>query len=217
MAIDQKKRQKRLVRKKSKRKAILSSKKKNISFGEKISRKKAIIIAKTSPIIDCLIRKDIFTGGIGTAIVSREMSNNRLGIGVFLLDVWCLGVKNTYFSVLSEDEYADRIKEISVHETLENIHPSCVRKLIEQCVEFSNGLGFMPHKEFKFSRQLLTDIDPTVCPIKYTFGKDGKPFYISGPNENLNQSKRIINSLLQNCGEGNFDYLMSVSEETEAE
>jgi len=41
--------------------------------------------------------------------------------------------KNTYFSVLSEDEYTDRIKEISVHETLENIHPSCARKLIEQC------------------------------------------------------------------------------------
>jgi len=217
MAIDQKKRQKRLARKKSKRKVVISSQKRDFSFGEKISQKKAIIIAKNSPIKDCRIRKDIITEGIGTVIVSREMPNSRLGIGVFLLDVWCLGVKNTYFSVLSEDEYTDRIKEISVHETLENIHPSCARKLIEQCVNFSDGLGFMPHKDFKISRQLLTDIDPTVCPIKYTFGKDGKPFYISGPNENLNQSKRIINSLLQHCGEGNFEYLMSVSEETEAE
>ena len=217
MAIDQKKRQKKLARKKSKRKAVISSKKREFSFGEKISLKKAIIIAKNSPIKDCRIRKDIISEGIGTVIVSREMPNSRLGIGVFLLDVWCLGVKNTYFSVLSEDEYTDRIKEISVHETLENIHPSCARKLIEQCVNFSDGLGFIPHKDFKISRQLLTDIDPTVCPIKYTFGKDGKPFYISGPNENLNQSKKIIDSLLQHCGEGNFDYLMSVPEETEAE
>lgn len=217
MAIDQKKRQKKLARKKSKRKAVISSKKREFSFGEKISLKKAIIIAKNSPIKDCRIRKDIISEGIGTVIVSREMPNSRLGVGVFLLDVWCLGVKNTYFSVLSEDEYTDRIKEISVHETLENIHPSCARKLIEQCVNFSDGLGFIPHKDFKISRQLLTDIDPTVCPIKYTFGKDGKPFYISGPNENLNQSKKIIDSLLQHCGEGNFDYLMSVPEETEAE
>jgi len=217
MAIDQKKRRKKLARKKSKRKTVVSSKKRDFSFGERISLKKAIVVAKNSPIKDCLIRKNIFSEGIGTAIVSREMPNSRLGVGVFLLDVWCLGVKNTYFSVLSEDEYTDRIKEISVHEILENIHPSCARKLIEQCINYSHGLGFKPHKDFKISRQLLIDIDPTVCPIQYTFGKDGKPFYISGPNENLNQSKKIINLLLQHCGEGNFEYLMSAFEETEIE
>jgi len=217
MAIDQKKRQKRIARKKSKRKAVILSKKKDFSFGERISLKKAIIVAKNSPIEGCLIRKNIFSEGIGTAIVSRKMPNSRLGIGVFLLDVWCLGVKNTYFSVLSENEYTERIKEINVHETLENIHPSCARKLIEQCINYSDGLGFKPHKDFKISRQLLVDIDPTVCPNQYTFGKDGKPFYISGPNENLNQSNKIISSLLQHCGEGNFDYLMSVTEESEVE
>jgi hypothetical protein len=217
MAIDQKKRQKRIARKKSKRKAVISSKKRDFSFGKRISLKKAIIVAKNSPIEGCLIRKNIFSEGIGTAIVSRKMPNSRLGIGVFLLDVWCLGVKNTYFSVLSEDEYADRIKEINVHETLENIHPSCARKLIEQCINYSDGLGFKPHKDFKISRPLLDDIDLTVCPIQYTFGKDGKPFYVSGPNENLNQSNKIIRTLLQHCGEGNFDYLMSVTEESEVE
>lgn len=217
MAIDQKKRQKRIARKKSKRKAAISSKKKDFSFGKKISPKKAIIVAKNSPIEDCLIRKDIFSEGIGTAIVSRKMPNSLLGIGVFLLDVWCLGVKNTYFTVLSEDEYEDRIKEINVHETLENIHPSCARKLIDQCINFADGLGFKPHKDFKISRQLLVDIDPTVCPNKYTFGKDGKPFYISGPNENLNQSNKIISSLRRHCGEGNFDYIMSLNEEAEFE
>jgi len=217
MAIDQRKRQKRIARKKSKRKAVISSKKKDFSFGEGISLRKAILVAKNSPIEGCLIRKNIFSEGIGTAIVSRKMPNSRLGIGVFLLDVWCLGVKNTYFSVLSEDEYTERIKEISAHEILENIHPSCARKLIEQCINYSDGLGFKPHKDFKISRQLLVDIDPTVCPIQYVFGKDGKPFYISGPNENLNQSNKIIKSLLQHCGEGNFDYLMSVTEESEVE
>lgn len=217
MAIDPKKRQKRIARKKSKRKAAISSKKRDFSFGKKISLKKAIIVAKNSPIESCLIRKNIFSEGIGTAIVSRKMPNSRLGIGVFLLDVWCLGVKNTYFSVLSKDEYTDRLKEINVHETLENIHPSCARKLIDQCINFSDELGFKPHKEFKISRQLLVDIDPTVCPNQYVFGKDGKPFYISGPNENLDQSNKIIRSLRRHCGEDNFDYLMSVNEEAEFE
>jgi hypothetical protein len=215
MAVDHKKRQKKLAKKKNKRKTAISAKKRNTSFGERISRKKALIVAKNSSINSCLIRKNIFSEGIGTAIISREMPNDYLGVGVFLLDVWCLGVKNTYFSVLSENEYTDRIKEISIHETLENIHPACARKLIEQCIHYSDALGFKPHKDFKISRRLLMDVDPNVCPNQYIFGKDGKPFYISGPNENLNQSRQIINSLLRNCGEGNFDYLMSVSEEIE--
>ena len=39
--------------------------------------------------------------------------------------------KSKHKAVLSEDEYSDRIKEINIHETLENMHPSCTRKLIE--------------------------------------------------------------------------------------
>lgn len=214
MSIDQRKRQKKLAKKKSKRKAVLSSKNKKASFSDRISRSKAIIIARNSPINRCFVRKSIFSEGIGTAIVSREMPNGHLGVGVYLLDVWCLGVKNTYFSILSENEFLDRIKQIEVNEHLETLHPSCARKIIEQCVEYSDKLGFKPHKDYKISRQLLMDLDPNVCPNQYTFGKDGKPFYISGPNENQNQSKKIVEKLLRHCGEGNFDYIVSAFDES---
>jgi hypothetical protein len=214
MSIDQRKRQKKLAKKKSKRKAVLSSKNKKVSFSDRISRSKAIIIARNSPINRCFVRKNIFSEGIGTAIVSREMPNGHLGVGVYLLDVWCLGVKNTYFSVLSENEFLDRIKQIEVNENLETLHPSCARKIIEQCVEYSDTLGFKSHKDYKISRQLLMDLDPNVCPNQYIFGKDGKPFYISGPNENQNQSKKIVEKLFRSCGEGNFEYIVSSFDES---
>jgi hypothetical protein len=214
MSIDQRKHQKKLAKKKSKRKAVLSSKNRKVSFSDRISRSKAIIIARNSPINRCFVRKNIFSEGIGTAIVSREMPNGHLGVGVYLLDVWCLGVKNTYFSILSENEFLDRIKQIEVNEHLETLHPSCARKIIEQCVEYSDTLGFKPHKDYKISRQLLMDLDPNVCPNQYIFGKDGKPFYISGPNENQNQSKKIVEKLFRNCGEGNFEYIVSSFDES---
>ena len=214
MSIDQRKRQKKLAKKKAKRKAVLSSKNKKVSFSDRISRSKAIVIARNSPINRCFVRKNIFSEGIGTAIVSREMPNGHLGVGVYLLDVWCLGVKNTYFSVLSENEFLERIKQIEINEHLETLHPSCAGKIIEQCVEYSDKLGFKPHKDYKISRQLLMDLDPNVCPNQYTFGKDGKPFYISGPNENQNQSKKIVEKLIRNCGEGKFDYIVSAFDES---
>lgn len=212
MAIDQKKRQKKLARKKAKRKQTLSSPKKKVSFSDRISHTKTLIVAKSSPIQECRIRKDFFSAGIGTAIIARKMSNGYIGLGVYLLDVWCLGVKNAYFTTLSEDDYNDRISEIEANEELENIHPSCLRKLIDECVGYSEKLGFKPHKDYKIPRQLLMDIDPSVCPVNYDFGKDGKPFYFSGPHESEHKSKQIVNTLLRNCGEGNFDYVVGVGD-----
>ena len=123
-----------------------------------------------------------------------------------------MGVKNAYFATVSKNEFDERICEIEANEKLENIHPSCFRKLIDACVDYSEHLGFKPHKDYKIPRQLIMDIDPTGCPNKYSFGKDGKPFYSSGPHENEQQSKMIVNTLFRNCGEGNFDYLIAVGE-----
>jgi len=136
------------------------------------------------------------------------------GCGRILIGCLVPGCKNTYFSILSENEFLDRIKQIEVNEHLETLHPSCARKIIEQCVEYSDKLGFKPHKDYKISRQLLMDLDPNVCPNQYIFGKDGKPFYISGPNENQNQSKKIVEKLFRNCGEGNFEYIVSSFDES---
>jgi len=212
MAMDKKKRQKKLAKKKAKRKQALSNRKKKISFTGRISHTKAIIMAKSSIITECRIRKDIFSSGIGTAIIARKMPNGYIGAGVYLLDVWCLGIKNAYFTTLSEDDYQDRLRQIEVNEKLDNIQPACLRKLIDECVGYSEKLGFKPHKDFKASKQLLMDIDTTACPNNYSFGRDGKPFYLAGPNESEQKSKQIVNTLLRNCGEGNFDYLVGLGD-----
>jgi hypothetical protein len=210
MAIDQKKLQKKLAKKKAKRKAALSAKKKDASFLEKFSSQtKAIVVASKSPIEECLIGEEIFYKGIGTGIIARKMPDNYIGAGVFLLDVWCLGVKNAYLTVLRENEYVRRVEEMEINEGLANIHPSCLKKIIEGCVEFSGQLGFKPHPEYKITQHMLAGIDSTVCPNNYTFGKNGKPFYASGPYDTEQKIQMILNTLLKNCGEGNYDYLVS--------
>jgi hypothetical protein len=210
MAIDQKKLQKKLAKKKAKRKAALSDKKKETSFLPKFnSQPKAIVVAKNSPVEECLIGEEIFSKGIGTGIIARKMPEDHIGAGVFLLDVWCLGVKNAYFTVLRENEYVRRVEEMEINEGLVSIHPSCLKKIIDGCVAFSGELGFKPHREYRLAQHMLAGIDPTVCPNQYTFGKDGKPFYASGPYDTEQKIKMILNTLLKNCGEGNYDYLIS--------
>jgi hypothetical protein len=45
---------------------------------------------------------------------------------------------------------------------------------------------------------------------KIEFGRKGKPFYVSGPNDGRYRIKEIIATLTRTAGEGNFDYLVGL-------
>lgn len=51
--------------------------------------------------------------------------------------------------------------------------------------------------------------EPPETLLDLEFGKDGQPFYISGPYENPD---KILKTLRENVGEGNFHYVISTSE-----
>lgn len=208
--MDQRRRQDRLAKKKAKRKAIVADKKKLGLCQETLSKSAAIAIAQRSPLYECLVGKVLFEQGLGTILISRKTPDRHIGAGVFLLDVYCLGVKNAFFCWLPYNEYPSLKNKISQHEGLENIDPSCAFKLIEECVEYAKNLGFSPHKDYTLLKKLFSDIDPAGCARKFEFGKDGKPFYICGPNESPERSKQIINTLAKKCGVGNFDFMTTV-------
>jgi hypothetical protein len=77
---------------------------------------------------------------------------------------------------------------------------------------YPRDLGFSSHPYYKYDRGIFGDIDLSFCPIKYTYGKDGKPFYIRGPYESLNDAKRIIDKLGNTCGVDNFEYMVMMNE-----
>ena len=58
-------------------------------------------------------------------------------------------------------------------------------------VEFAGSFGFSPHPDFRHASRLLEGIDPADYPHEFTFGRDGKPFYIQGPNETPTQANAI--------------------------
>ncbi len=99
------------------------------------------------------------------------------------MDIFCLGVKNAYIKLMSEEEYHFRLENIREQEYLKAIHPSCARKLVEGTVEYAKELGFSPHKDYRSARKIFGEIEKDICPRSFEFGKDGKPFYIAGPND----------------------------------
>ena len=165
-----------------------------------------------APIHKTLVSDGIFTQGIGNVIVSRFLPDGRVAAGLFLVDSGCLGVKDAFFTVLSPGEFDDRFAVGLPGQNLESKPPAFARKLIEDSVAYARSIGIEPTQDYDEASVVLGDIDAAGCSETFTFGKDGKPFYVSGPNDTEERSRFIIATLKSHCGEGGFDYLVEVSD-----
>ena len=204
MALSEKQKQKKLAKKKQKRKVRAKSPNPILLPMEKTAN-----YAKF-PIHECLLPDNLFETGLGNVIVTRRTFGGDFAVSAFIVDVFCLGVKNTLFKVVSEYDYEHTMKPrlMESHSgEFEKIHPACARKLIEGAVEYAKNLGFSSHPDYNNTQHFFGDIDSSVCPVKYVYGKGGKPYYMRGPNESMNESQKIIDTLRKKCGEDGFDFL----------
>lgn len=211
MVLDPKQRQKKLTKKAKKRKELLSER---LSF-PLLSKNKAIRYADY-PLHECYLPNGLFESGLGVMLLSRRISSGFVAVSSFVVDVYCLGIKNAHFVVATTEEYEHTIKrrtfESHEDQQFEQIHPSCARKIIEGAVRYASNLGFAPHPDYLNAKDLFGSIEADACPMKYTYGKDGKPLYIQGPYETHSNAKKIIHQLQTRCGEGNYHYVLVLDE-----
>jgi hypothetical protein len=167
-----------------------------------------IALAGNAPIHESLVPAALFEKGIGNLVFSRSLPDGRLALAAFLLDVFCLGVKNAFSAIMPRHDYAKRLIGRLAAENLQPIDPACFRKLVEGGVAYAHELGFSPHADYAVACQIFGDVQPTPCSRCFEYGRDGKPFYISGPHETSNQIETILEQLQRRLGPGNFDYLV---------
>ncbi|MBV8357342.1 MAG: hypothetical protein JO189_05330 [Deltaproteobacteria bacterium] len=137
-------------------------------------------------------------------------------MAMFLLDVFCLGVKNAMSSHLSRREYKMML-DMNIAESMTPIEACCLKKLVLGAAAYAESLGFSPHEDYAAALMVLEGIDVQDCEAEYTFGRNGKPFYVRGPNESQAESQRIIEQLRQRCGEDGFDFLIGTDMDEEDE
>jgi hypothetical protein len=167
-----------------------------------------IATATHFPIHEALVPAKLFELGIGNLVFSRSLPNGRIALGRFLLDVFCLGVKNAFVAIVARDEYTRRLTRWSISERLQPMPPACFRKLVEGGVAYAHDLGFSPHEDYAVASQIFGELESAVCPTRFEYGHGGKPFYISGPHETATQVRAIVEQLERRFGTGNFDYLV---------
>src|SRR3954468_19481269 len=138
-------RQRKLAAKAARRKAAVAERKK--TEGSSASLAGRVRMAAKGPIVHCLMPTNLFEAGIGTVLVARRLPSGMLGCAWFLVDVFCLGVKDIFYREVSEAELRSRLGALSETQEFVEVEPSRARRLIRDAAAYAAGLGLPAAKQ----------------------------------------------------------------------
>ena len=162
------------------------------------------------PVVDALIPEYLWSTGIGSLVIARRISQGQLACAVFLVDVFCLGVKDALWKIVTPGEFKTLCKKFGAHGRLQEVTPEHFAKLVYRAADYGQSLGFPPHRDFRHAQRLLAGIDPSQCPDEFQFGQDGRPMYFRGPSESL-EDARIIAARVESLG-GHYTVMLDPTE-----
>lgn len=150
-----------------------------------------------------------FPGGLAAVLVARRHRTNRVSVCGYLVDAYCLGVKDA----LGPRVMSDRDLPAFVHMYFGGFEPAgpplrapleLARHLVYGGADAARRLGFEPHPDFAAAAGHL---GPWAESSAITFGRRGAPFYVAGPYDHADA---VIATLAESVGEGNFTFVAPV-------
>ena len=204
-------RQRRLAAKAARRKAVVAGKRMlEASSSSLVGR---IRVAAKGSVIRCIMSSTLFEIGIGHVIVARALPSGLLGCAYFLVDVFCLGVKDVFYAEIGQTELRSRLAEQDDVQSFIDIEPAHARKLIRDAVAYAASLGLSAAKDTPVIEAIFGEVDTGTCTEIFTFGKDGKPFFMSGPNDTPARIRAVSQILDRSQDSGGWNYLVEVPPE----
>lgn len=175
-----------------------------------------------SPLVECLANQNaiqwLLTAnqasdlgedvGLCQVIVTRQW-DDRLLVASYLVDYWCLGVKNCIpprkytkinyemFKATTASGHSSDLVAITLTEA---------QGIIYGAIDYARSLGFEPHPDFNSKSQSHLEGRPNSL-IPLEFGRDGQPYFMSGPYDD---SAQILATLEANVGADNFGFIAHV-------
>lgn len=144
--------------------------------------------------------------GLAYVLVARIKEAN-VEIGCFMVDWWCLGVKDAVFIDSSTEAGLAEIVAEQMPTGNERMHPACAKKLINGAIAYAEKFGFAPHRDFRKARRVLSGVDATDCPETFEYGREGRPCYVEGPHDSPARVEKVLALLEARLGPGGFDFV----------
>jgi len=204
-----KRRQKARQRKEAKRK------KRAVSRARAQSPRGLLRASGDWPLYECLLTEEWQEErAITQILVARRSPSGQIAIGTFLVDLGCLGVKSAFGRLFdTRREYEELRNDMMSRQDMIKADLNLVAKIVREAIAYADELGFKPDPNYRDAMLVLGDADPDVCDVPIPLGsKDGKPFFVAGPYDNVD---RIIAKLTRKLGPDGFHFLFPVSGDDE--
>jgi hypothetical protein len=211
MAQDPKKRQKALQRKAAKRKQKHGNLKQSLPF----SARALLRQAGEWPLREVLLSKEWNReAALVQVLIARQSTLGQIAVGVFLVDLGCLGVKNAYASLFnSSAEYQSLRQHFQSREPIISADLNLAAKIIQEGITYARQFGFEPHPDAREAFWVLGQANPAACRETIPLGgPEGKPFFVAGPYDNVD---KVIAKLTKAVGPGGFHYLVPLTPDGE--
>jgi len=159
--------------------------------------------ARQLPIYKCYKCVNTYEDREMSVIVIRQHPQGTFTFGGYLIDKWCLGVKDTlwFFSVEEDvlDEMLDNFR--FDQDSLEEISYAEAHNWVWGAHDFAMDAGIEPCKDFALTQYILAEDNDDVELIEYEFGKEGEYYLLV---KSKLEASKYIPTLNKNLGEGNY-------------
>lgn len=157
--------------------------------------------------LDPLGGGDPASGGLANVLIVRQERASRVTACGFLVDVYCLGVKNAVGPVPmgtgSVEEFSRKFFS-GFDDAPVAVPVELAQAVVHGAVAYARGLGFEPHPDFGAA---VAYLGTPAGASAIRFGRDGQPFYISGPYDS---PRAVVQALEAAVGAGNYHYMVHV-------
>ena len=158
------------------------------------------------PVEACYLNANWKEQGLARIVVTRSQENGKTMLGVFLVDTFCLGVKNAF---CNEGLGRRQIEDQLILGCYQNEEPTrvginYVKEIIYGAVDYARSLGFEPHPDFELSRHVLGSEEISWTRNLTFGGPEGKPLYVAGPDDD---AVTILQKLRQRLGKDGFHFI----------
>lgn len=151
--------------------------------------------ARKLPIYKCFISNT--EHGLYTIVVARKHTTGKLTYGAFLIDAWCLGVKDSLWQFNQEPEvFQDFLTKFYGQLKIDEISYTEAHNRIYGAIAWAEEVGIHPGKGWEYTQYLLEEDTDDIELIEYPFGDQGLYHLCVRDTADLKRFKPILDHAL---------------------
>jgi hypothetical protein len=192
------------ARKAQRRKQVVAQKRRADTLEASLPAR--VLRAAHAPVQHCFLTESVFDIGMGTLVVARGATLHHIALSSFLIDVFCLGIKDVMFESVESEVFEMYMDASGAGSPMVSVDPGYARKLLRDLAAWSQSIGLAPHRDFAAVERIFGDVSADASDAVFRFGRDGKPVYIPGPYDTAPLIQRRIEQLQKHLGDDGFGF-----------